>query len=158
MGSTSGSESGSSRARALRPRSNRSGSRAWEGLEHTHGWSRGVRCGSWMRGEVSARLRGLGWSSLLRPYWGLAIARAFARLDGYDEAFTSCNAVFRRDPARRGAGWCCDCPKCRFVFLVLAPWMEPERLERIFGHNLLDDPAQVEGFSELMAVGAPKPF
>ena len=66
--------------------------------------------------------------------------------------------MFRRDPARRGTGWCGDCPKCRFVFLALAPWMEPERLVRIFGRNLLDEPAQEEGFGELVGLGAHKPL
>src|SRR5207247_5336296 len=63
-----------------------------------------------------------------------------------------------RSPARRGTGWCCECPKCRFVFLVLAPWMHPERLVGIFGRNLLEERAQVEGFSELLAMGGHKPL
>ena len=41
---------------------------------------------------------------------------------------------------------------------MLAPWMEPARLERIFGHNLLDDAAQEEGFRELVGLGEHKPF
>jgi hypothetical protein len=79
-------------------------------------------------------------------------------LDAYHAAFTSCNAVFRRDPARRSAKWCGDCPKCRFVFLILAPYLAPRRLSAIFGGDLLRDPGQVDGFAELMAVGGHKPF
>jgi hypothetical protein len=126
------------------------------GVEVNHQWSKGLAFERLMREELALRAPGLDWFSLLRPWSELAIARAFARLDGYDDAFTSCNSVFRRDPARRGAGWCGDCPKCRFVFLMLAPWMEPERLERIFGRNLLADPDQADGFAEL--VGRQKPF
>ena len=58
------------------------------------------------------------------------IARPFARLDAYHDAFTSCNPIFRLDPALRAASWCRDCPKCRFVFLMLAPFMDPEALAR----------------------------
>lgn len=126
------------------------------GVEVNHQWSKGLAFERLMRDELARRAPGLDWFSFLRPWSELAIARAFARLDGYDRAFTSCNVVFRRDPERRGAGWCGDCPKCRFVFLVLAPWMEPERLVRIFGRDLLDDPDQAAGFAEL--VEPQKPF
>ena len=130
----------------------------WNGAEVNHQWSKGIEFERLMRGELARRAPDLEWFSFLRPWSELAIARAFARLDGYDDAFTSCNSVFRRDPERRGAGWCGECPKCRFVFLVLAPWMERERLVRIFGQDLLADPAQAEGFAELTGAAAPKPF
>jgi UDP-N-acetyl-alpha-D-muramoyl-L-alanyl-L-glutamate epimerase len=125
--------------------------------EVNHQWSKGLAFERLLRDELAARAPGLDWFSLLRPWSELAIARAFARLDGYDEEFTSCNSVFVRDPARRGAGWCGECPKCRFVFLALAPWTGPERLERIFGRNLLDDADQLPGFADLVA-GGRKPF
>jgi hypothetical protein len=139
-------------------RSASEGNLVWNGTEVNHQWSKGIEFERLMRGELARRAPGLEWFSFLRPWSELAIARAFARLDGYDHAFTSCNAAFVRDPSRRVAGWCGDCPKCRFVFLVLAPWMEPERLERIFGRNLLADPAQAGGFAELTGGGTHKPF
>ena len=43
------------------------------------------------------------------------------------------------------------------MFLVLAPFLEPDRLVAIFGHNLLDDPGQIEGFWDLYAAGR-KPY
>jgi hypothetical protein len=96
--------------------------------------------------------------SVLRPASELAIARAFAGMDRYHGAFTSCNAIFRIDPALRAASWCCDCPKCRFVVLALAPFSEPEHLRAIFGCDLLDEEAQFEGFALLTATGGHKPF
>jgi UDP-N-acetyl-alpha-D-muramoyl-L-alanyl-L-glutamate epimerase len=139
-------------------RSASEGNLVWNGAEVNHQWSKGMAFERLMRDELARRAPGLEWFSFLRPWSELAIARAFARLDGYDHAFTSCNAAFRRDPERRGTGWCGDCPKCRFVFLVLAPWMEPERLVGIFGRDLLADMAQAEGFAELTGAGAHKPF
>jgi hypothetical protein len=139
-------------------RSASEGNLVWNGAEVNHQWSKGIEFERLMRGELARRAPDLEWFSFLRPWSELAIARAFARLEGYDDAFTSCNSVFRRDPERRGAGWCGECPKCRFVFLVLAPWMERERLVRIFGQDLLADPAQAEGFAELTGAAAPKPF
>src|SRR5256714_3669644 len=131
----------------------------WNGHEINHQWSKGIDFERSMREELRRRSPGLEWFSFLRPWSELGIARAFARSGRYDDAFTSCNSVFVRDPERRGAGWCGDCPKCRFVFLVLAPWMDPERLVRIFGgRNLLDEPDPVDGFAELVALDGRKPF
>ena len=84
--------------------------------------------------------------SVLRPASELAIARAFARMAPYHGAFTSCNATFRTDPALRSPSWCCECPKCRFVFLILAPFCEPAQLRGIFGRDLLAEDDQFEGF------------
>ena len=76
----------------------------------------------------------------------------------YHAAFTSCNAIFRIDPELRSASWCRECPKCRFVFLALAPYLDPEALASIFGSDLLADPTQTEGFELLTATGGHKPF
>src|SRR6202040_2899397 len=96
--------------------------------------------------------------SILRPASELAIARAFARMERYHGAFTSCNAIFRLDPQLRASSWCCDCPKCRFVFLALAPFSDPAHLREVFGRDLLDDERQFEGFALLTATGGHKPF
>jgi UDP-N-acetyl-alpha-D-muramoyl-L-alanyl-L-glutamate epimerase len=97
--------------------------------------------------------------SILRPASELAIARAFVRMPQYHAVFTSCNRVFRIDPERRASSWCCECDKCRFVFLVLAPFMSPDALVRIFGgRDLLAEPEQYDGFASLAAIGAHKPF
>jgi hypothetical protein len=96
--------------------------------------------------------------SVLRPASELSIARAFARLDQYHPVFTSCNRIFKLDPALRLTSWCCDCDKCRFVFLMLAPFMEPDALWRIFGRAMLDDERQYAGFALLTATGGHKPF
>jgi hypothetical protein len=96
--------------------------------------------------------------SILRPASELAIARAFAGLASYHGAFTSCNAIFRIEETLRSASWCCDCPKCRFVFLILAPFSSPAHLREVFGSDLLADERQFEGFALLAASGGHKPF
>ena len=98
----------------------------------------------------------LTYGSALRPYSELAIARAFARMDGYHATFCSCNTVYRLD-AGSGDRWCGQCPKCRFVGLMLAPFLEPEAVTAIIGRDLFDDPDQVPGFAALMS-DADKPF
>ncbi len=105
--------------------------------------------------HISAAVR---YFSILRPLSEAAIAARFAKLERYHPVFRSCNTAFRQDEKKRGKTWCCDCPKCRFVFLALAPFLDKERLKKIFGKNLLDDEKQKEGFAELCGLGSHKPF
>ncbi len=107
---------------------------------------------------VSATIStGFRYFSLLRPLSELQIARAFCRHSQYHQVFSSCNRNFSLTRSAPGR-WCCDCPKCRFVFLMMATVMSPAELIGIFGRDLLDDPAQVTGFSELLGINAIKPF
>jgi hypothetical protein len=100
----------------------------------------------------------IAYFSLLRPLSEIEIARRFAKYHEYFPLFLSCNAAFRQLPAARGRGWCGDCPKCRFVFLALAPSIEKTELIGIFGRNLFDDETQRDGFAELCGLRAHKPF
>ncbi|MHB8532166.1 MAG: hypothetical protein ACYDC2_05555, partial [Solirubrobacteraceae bacterium] len=140
-------------------RSASSGNLAWEGIEVNHQFSKGLRA----ERLLSAALREIGsyaprCFSVLRPASELAIARGFARLEHYHRAFTSCNAVFRIEQAQRASSWCCDCPKCRFVFLALAPFSSPAELREVFGRDLLAEESQYDGFALLAASGGHKPF
>ncbi|HEV7162896.1 MAG TPA: hypothetical protein VGN25_06550 [Solirubrobacteraceae bacterium] len=139
-------------------RSASAGNVRWQGIEVNHQFSKGRRAERLLAAAVGEAGGDVRVFSLLRPASELAIARAFARLDSYHPAFTSCNAIFRLDPALRAASWCCECPKCRFVFLALAPFSSPEHLRWVFGRDLLDEEAQYEGFALLTANGGHKPF
>jgi UDP-N-acetyl-alpha-D-muramoyl-L-alanyl-L-glutamate epimerase len=139
-------------------RSASAGNLAWKGIEVNHQFSKGLRAERLLRAAVAELDGGVECFSILRPASELAIARAFARLEPYHAAFTSCNAIFRLDPALRAASWCRDCPKCRFVFLALAPFSSPEHLRAVFGADLLADDRQFEGFALLAASGGHKPF
>jgi hypothetical protein len=100
----------------------------------------------------------IAYFSLLRPLSEIEIARRFAQYPRYFGTFRSCNTAFRQSAAARGQHWCGNCPKCRFVFLALAPFIPKAELIAIFGHNLLDDMAQSDGFAELCGLGPHKPF
>jgi hypothetical protein len=99
---------------------------------------------------------GLTYGSALRRYSELSIARAFSELTGYHATFCSCNTAFRQQAAA-GDRWCGHCPKCRFVGLMLAPFLTPKALMAIIGRDMFDDPEQVEGFAALMSEEG-KPF
>ena len=100
----------------------------------------------------------IAYFSLLRPLAEIEIARRFAQYPKYFDIFRSCNTAFRQSPAERGHHWCGNCPKCRFVFLALAPFVGKDRLIAIFGHNILDDETQADGFAELCGLREHKPF
>ena len=103
-------------------------------------------------------VKGITYFSFLRPLTEVAIASRFARQTAYLPVFMSCNTAFRQAPERRSTNWCCDCPKCRFVFLALAPFVDKARLVATFGRDMLDDPSQIDGFAELCGLRAHKPF
>jgi len=130
----------------------------WRGVEVNHQFSKSARAEALLADAVHEAGAGVDVFSVLRPASELAIARAFARLPKYHHAFTSCNRIFRLDPELRTSSWCCDCDKCRFVFLILAPFMAPDELRGIFGSAMLDDDAQYAGFALLTATGGHKPF
>ena len=129
----------------------------WNGHEVNHQWSKGVEAEGLLRAAVTSQT-GLTepYFSFLRSLSELHIAQLYARHDTYDDVVTSCNKAFKlHDPTAR---WCGDCPKCRFVFLAMAPAMSRDRITRIFGTDLLADPAQLAGFEELLGIDAHKPF
>ncbi len=102
-------------------------------------------------------LPGFRYFSLLRSLSELAVARHFSALADYHAVFSSCNANFRLS-GPRPPRWCRNCPKCRFVFLALAPFLERAALTRIFGGDLLSDPHQEAGYRALCGLDGAKPF
>jgi UDP-N-acetyl-alpha-D-muramoyl-L-alanyl-L-glutamate epimerase len=129
----------------------------WNGHEINHQWSKGVLAEGLLRQAVTAHA-GLTepYFSLLRQLSELHIAQLYARHHRYDASVTSCNQAFKlHDPTAR---WCGDCPKCRFVFLAMAPAIGRDRLTGIFGKDLFADESQVPGFLELLGIDGHKPF
>ncbi len=97
--------------------------------------------------------------SLLRPLSEFHIAKLFATVcTPYFPVFTSCNKAFKLDETKRIDRWCGACDKCRFVFLILAPFMDKETLIDIVGQNPLDDKNQLDGYMELLGFSGHKPF
>ncbi|MDO5066547.1 MAG: hypothetical protein Q4D96_04620 [Propionibacteriaceae bacterium] len=129
----------------------------WHGQVVNHQWSKGIGFETLLRGVLPAGAP--TYFSLLRPLTELRVARRFADHRGYHPIFTSCNRAYRM-AAGEGATWCGECPKCRFVFLILAPFLPREELLAIWGgKDLLADESQRAGFVELLgAEGTLKPF
>ena len=133
-----------------------------DGREVNHQWSKTSAFERDFAHVVATEVAAdVAYLSLLRPLSELEIGRRFTAAttpdgDTWDRVFNSCNRAFHLRGQRRE--WCGACPKCRFVFLALAPFMGRERVTAIWGRNLLDDSDQVEDFADLAGVGAHKPF
>lgn len=134
--------------------------RDWRGAPVNHQWSKSLAAEELLADVLACAVGpGLSWFSLLRPFSELAICRLFAAGGRrFFDSFSSCNAAFRLDAGRRVDGWDRDCPKCRFVALALAPWLDRAAVVAIQGGDVLDDLAQVEGLAGLVEAGQPKPF
>lgn len=133
------------------------GSFIWHGRTINHQWSKSIEFERLLRESLPAGSP--DYVSLLRPLTELRIARRFAAHREYHHVFTSCNRAFKLQESER-TSWCADCPKCRFVFLCLAPFMPRQDLLGIFGgRDMFADQRQSEGFLELLgADGLVKPF
>lgn len=130
-----------------------------DGTQVNHQYSKSLEFERSFQQYIERRvLPGFRYFSILRPLSELEIARHFSFHRGYFDVFSSCNSNFTQTPPAGSGLWCRDCPKCRFVFLMLAPFIPRERLEEIFGGNLLDDERQVHGYDELLGVSGHKPF
>jgi hypothetical protein len=58
----------------------------------------------------------LSYTSYLRKYSELEIAKMFTKYPKYFSTFSSCNQGLKT-----GERWCGNCPKCLFVYLALYP-------------------------------------
>ena len=126
-----------------------------------HQWSKSLAFETGFRGVLGLSLgRAVDYFSRLRPYTELFIAERFAALDDYHLTFQSCNRGFHIDPARRLDHWCGRCDKCVFIDLILAPFLDADRLAAVFGDaEPLADPALLPRFEALVDTsGALKPW
>ncbi|OGL34937.1 hypothetical protein A3F65_03675 [Candidatus Saccharibacteria bacterium RIFCSPHIGHO2_12_FULL_47_16b] len=96
--------------------------------------------------------------SFLRPFSELRISDFFAKIgfDKYKDVFSSCNRAFTHDS--RKLFWCGECPKCAFVFLALTPFVPREKLETLWGKNLLLDPSLEPTYRQLLGIEGDKPL
>ncbi|MDE6494523.1 MAG: UDP-N-acetylmuramoyl-L-alanine--D-glutamate ligase [Bacteroidales bacterium] len=123
------------------------------GMEVNHQYSKSLEFENDFRQYVEKYISPqFNYFSFLRPLSELGIARLFASLPQYHSIFRSCNAGSKTD------SWCGKCPKCLFAFIILAPFMGIEKIGRLFGKNLLNDPELIPFLDELSGLAPVKPF
>ena len=92
--------------------------------------------------------------SMLRPLSEFQIAMLFSKYKKYHKIFKSCNVGSKSNPWK----WCCKCPKCLFVFIILSPFLYKDGLIDIFGSDLYSDETLLDTFLELAGYSETKPF
>lgn len=92
--------------------------------------------------------------SMLRPISELQIAMLFSKLDKFHKKFKSCNVGSKQKTWR----WCCNCPKCLFVYTILSPFLYKEKLVDIFGEDIFEKEELLQTFIQLCGYGETKPF
>lgn len=96
--------------------------------------------------------RNISYFSLLRPLNELQIGSVFSRSPQYFSIFRSCNVGSKKNV------WCCNCPKCLFTWIVLAPFMKTSQLVEIFGENLMEKESMIFYLDQLCGLSPEKPF
>ncbi|HSV77512.1 MAG TPA: hypothetical protein VLH37_10825, partial [Bacteroidales bacterium] len=94
----------------------------------------------------------INYFSFLRPLNELQIGSLFSSMDEYHKVFKSCNVGSKTDT------WCCNCSKCLFTWIVLAPFIEKGRLMAIFGKNLFENAELIPFLDQLTGFAETKPF
>jgi UDP-N-acetyl-alpha-D-muramoyl-L-alanyl-L-glutamate epimerase len=123
--------------------------------EINHQWSKSSEFEYALKEILTEISTGIRYGSALRDLSELDVASCFAGMTKYHQIFRSCNRAFALDGGVDG--WCNDCPKCRFVFLMLATSLDPGELVHIFGADLFRTPGQIQGFRDLLDTER-KPF
>ncbi len=92
--------------------------------------------------------------SMLRCLNELQIAMLFSHYKQYHSVFKSCNVGSKSIPWK----WCCHCPKCLFVYIILSAFLSTLELTSIFGEDLYEKEELLPTFLELLGYAETKPF
>src|SRR3989344_5466371 len=97
--------------------------------------------------------------SILRPFFEIKIMELFSKYAQYFPIFSSCNRINKIvKTSTFRSHWCCECPKCAFVFLTLSAFISKEKVVQIFGENLLNKESLIKTYRELLGITGIKPF
>ncbi len=90
--------------------------------------------------------------SLLRCWNEYQIVKEFIKHPKYLDVFRSCNIGSKENK------WCGNCSKCLYVYIMLYPFVEKEKLVSIFGKDMLDVIDYKDMFLGLINDNYDKPF
>lgn len=96
----------------------------------------------------------INYFSLLRGLSEYNIAKLFSHYKKYHKIFKSCNLGSKNEEWV----WCCNCPKCLFIYIILSPFLSKEERVEIFGEDLYNREDLLDTFIELLGYSETKPF
>ncbi len=143
-------------------RSANEGNVEYLGTEINHQWSKSLQFEMLLQDLVWKTIGPVEIFSLLRPLSELKITELLTTIPQYLPLVTSCNEnwkiVAKSKKVSAGNLWCCECPKCAFVFTQLAAFLPIEKVTTLFGKNLYAEEALLPLFRELLGLEGFKPF
>lgn len=92
--------------------------------------------------------------SILRGLSEYNIAKLFSKYPKYHSVFKSCNLGSKN----KEWNWCCNCPKCLFIYIILSAHLTKEELISIFQEELYQRKDLLETFLEIIGYSKTKPF
>jgi len=125
-----------------------------EGTNINHQYSKSIEFENDFREYIDKFVckNGPNYFSLLRPLSEWQIVNAFVKEPKYFEIFKSCNVGSKQDI------WCEKCPKCLYVYIMMAAVLNASDMKKIFKTNMLDI-KEMEGiFNGLVYPNYDKPF
>ena len=127
------------------------------GQKINHQWSKSYRAEKMMN-KVLHKNFSINYFSLLRPFWEIKIVEMFVKQKKYLYDFASCNQNFKQNKKTTKSLHCGHCPKCVFVFSLLAAFVKREKLKQIFKQNLFEKQNLLLLFQRLWGEKDFKPF
>lgn len=129
------------------------------GSEVNHQWSKSGEFEKLFQKYVNQNITpNINLSSNLRSYTEMEIAKKFSSQKKYFPVFSSCNRNYKIKNSVNQKKWCGECPKCAFIFIILAAYLHKKEVVKIFNKNLLDDFKLIPLFHDLIGKGKMKPF
>ena len=119
-----------------------------------HQYSKTYEAESDFRNYISVINLDINYFSLLRGLSEFNIAKMFSHYNKYHSVFKSCNLGSKN----KEWNWCCNCPKCLFIFIILSPFLSIDELISIFGENLYEREDLLDTFKEIIGYSDTKPF
>jgi len=125
-----------------------------EGTNINHQYSKSIEFENDFRNYIDKFVckNGPNYFSMLRPLSEWQIVKAFVKEPKYFEIFKSCNVGSKSD------SWCENCPKCLYVYIMMAAVLNDNDMKRIFKTNMLDNKELKKIFNGLVYPDYDKPF
>lgn len=126
----------------------------FKGMDINHQYSKSFQWEQAMHQYIQTYIHPeINYFSILRNMNEVQILKYFTdNAEKYFNSFISCN------PGLEKAEWCGQCPKCLFVFLGLSAFLSPQKVQAIFGSNLLEKKGLRDLFDELLGYRNFKPL
>ena len=127
----------------------------WKGRDINHQWTKTMEFERLLNSRLERQGIYIGYFSIVRPFNELLISKMFVdKGASYFSTFFSCN----KGSSKKTGLWCGQCAKCASSTLLLSPFMSVDKLTRIIGRNMLNDPDLTSMFMDLLGLGEVKPF